>query len=36
MARDDELEALLQAQYDWEGAWPKEKAAYEKVFYDLS
>ncbi len=35
MARDDELEALLQAQYDWEGAWPQEKAAYETVFYDL-
>jgi len=35
MARDDELEVLLQARYDWEGAWPQEKAAYEKVSYDL-
>jgi hypothetical protein len=27
MPRNDELEALLQAQYDWDGAWPQEKAA---------
>jgi hypothetical protein len=35
MPRNDELEALLQAQYDWEAAWPQEKAAYQKVFYAL-
>lgn len=35
MPRNEELEALLQAQYDWEGAWPQEKAAYQKVFYNL-
>lgn len=35
MPRNDELEALLQAQYDWEGAAPQEKAAYQKVFYAL-
>jgi hypothetical protein len=35
MPRNDDLEALLQAQYDWEGAWPQEKAAYQKVFYAL-
>ena len=32
MPRNDELEALLQAQYDWEGAWPQEKAACQKIF----
>jgi hypothetical protein len=32
MPRNEELEALLQAQYDWEGAWPQEKAAYQERF----
>lgn len=32
MPRNDELEALLQAQYDWEAAWPQEKAAYQEIF----
>ena len=32
MPRNEELEALLQAQYDWEGAWPQEKAAYQEIF----
>jgi len=32
MSRNKELEALLQAQYDWEGAWPQEKAAYQEKF----
>jgi hypothetical protein len=35
MPRNDELEALLQAQYDWEGAWPQEKAAYQAIFNRL-
>ena len=35
MPRQDELEALLQAQYDWEGAWPQEKAAYQQAFRRL-
>ena len=35
MPRNKELEALLQAQYDWEGASPQEKAAYQKVFENL-
>src|SRR2546427_3049049 len=35
MPRQDELEALLQAQYDWEGAWPQEKAAYQQAFRKL-
>jgi hypothetical protein len=35
MPRNDELEALLLAQYDWEGAWPQEKAAYQAAFYKL-
>ena len=35
MPRNDELEALLQAQYDWEGAWPKEKASRQSAFYKL-
>lgn len=35
MPRNEELEALLQAQYDWEGAWPQEKAAYQKIFERL-
>ena len=35
MPRNEELEALLQAQYDWEGAWPQEKAAYQQVFNRL-
>jgi hypothetical protein len=35
MPRNDELEALLQAQYDWEGAWPQEKAAYQQIFSRL-
>jgi hypothetical protein len=35
MPRNDELEALLQAQYDWEAAWPQEKAASQAAFYKL-
>lgn len=35
MPRQDELEALLQAQYDWEGAWPQEKAVYQRAFQKL-
>jgi hypothetical protein len=35
MPRNKELEALLQAQYDWEGAWPQEKAAYQEIFNRL-
>lgn len=35
MARNPELEALLQAQYDWEGAWPEEKVARQAVFQRL-
>ena len=35
MPRNEELEALLQAQYDWEGAWPQEKAAYQHIFNRL-
>lgn len=35
MPRNDELEALLQAQYDWEGAWPQEKAAHQAAYYKL-
>jgi hypothetical protein len=35
MPRNDELEVLLQAQYDWEGAWPQDKAARQAVFEKL-
>jgi hypothetical protein len=35
MPRNPELDALLQAQYDWEGAAPNEKAAYQEAFYRL-
>lgn len=35
MPRNPELEALLQAQYDWEGAWPEQKAACQSVFNRL-
>ena len=35
MPRNDDLEALLQAQYDWENAWPQDKAAYQAVFNRL-
>lgn len=32
MSRNLELESILQAQYDWEGAWPQQKAAYFKIY----
>jgi hypothetical protein len=35
MPRNEELEALLQAQYDWEGAWPQEKTVYQERFNRL-
>ncbi|HMP83041.1 MAG TPA: hypothetical protein PKA41_10110 [Verrucomicrobiota bacterium] len=35
MPRNEELEALLQAQYDLEGAWPEQKAARHAVFIKL-
>lgn len=35
MPRNDELEALLQAQYDWEGAWPQQKAACQAAYFKL-
>ena len=35
MPRNEELEALFQAQYDWENAWPQEKSAYQSAYHKL-
>ena len=35
MARNPELEAILEARYDWEGAAPSQKAKLRDVYYEL-
>ncbi len=35
MARNPELEAILEARYHWEGAAPSEKAKFRDIYYGL-
>lgn len=35
MARNPELEAILEARYDWEGAAPSQKTKLREGYYEL-
>jgi hypothetical protein len=35
MARNPELEAILEARYNWEGAAPSQKSKLRDIYYEL-